>query len=196
MAGSKDHTDISLDNILKPAVGSLTVDEQQQYEDYMRQAKDKFLSQYTVDRHQKVVKHGETDIASLLSSLQVPNVSKPDDIQSIKQYVDHQQNQMKQQIGGLEESIRKLTRTLEKSVAPSFPSYETSNKISMSNTSATNGDLQPQPLYGMPMNSYPRQVPPSPSLLSRLAPLNTVEPSELLAGPSGPYVDRLACSAE
>jgi hypothetical protein len=62
----------------------------------MRQAKDKFLSQYTVDRDQKVVKHGQTDVASLLSSLQIPNVSKPDDIQSIKHYVDQQQNQMKQ----------------------------------------------------------------------------------------------------
>jgi hypothetical protein len=51
MAGSKDHTDISSDNILKTAVENLTVDEQQQYEDYMRQAKEKFLSQYTVDRH-------------------------------------------------------------------------------------------------------------------------------------------------
>ena len=177
MAGSKDHTDISPDNILKPAVESLTADEQQQYEDYMRQAKEKFLSQYTVDRHQKVVKHGETDVASLLSSLQVPNVSKPDDIQFIKQYVDQQQDQMKQQIVGLEESIRKLTRTLEKSVAPSFPSYETSNRIYMSNTSATNGDLQPQPLYGMPMNSYPGQVPPLSSLLGRSASLNTVGPS-------------------
>jgi hypothetical protein len=166
MAGSKDHTYISPDNILKPAIESLTVDEQQQYEDYMRQAKEKFLSQYTVDHHQKVVKHEETNVASLLSSLQVSNVSKPDDIQSIKQYVDPQQNQMKQQIGGLEESIRKLTRTLKKFVAPSFPSYETSNRISMSNTSATNGDSQPQPLYGMPMNSYPGQVPPSPSLLA------------------------------
>jgi hypothetical protein len=81
-------------------------------------------------------------------SLQVPNVSKPDDIQSIKQYVDHKQNQMKQQIGGLEESIIKLTRSLEKSVAPSFSSYETNNRISMSNISTTNGDSQPQPLYG------------------------------------------------
>jgi hypothetical protein len=35
--------------------------------------------------------HGETDVVSLLSSLQVPNISKPDDIQSIKQYVDQQQ---------------------------------------------------------------------------------------------------------
>ena len=109
MVGSKDHTDISPDNILKSDIESLTVEGQQHYEDYMRQAKEKFLSQYTVDRHQKVVKHGETDVASLLSSLQVPNVSKPGDIQFIKQYVDQQQNQMKQQIEGLEESIRKLT---------------------------------------------------------------------------------------
>jgi hypothetical protein len=44
MAGSKDHTDISPDNILKSVVESLTINEQQQYEDYMRQAKEKFLS--------------------------------------------------------------------------------------------------------------------------------------------------------
>jgi hypothetical protein len=40
MAGSKDHTDISL----SPTVESPSVDEQQQYEDFMRQAKEKFLS--------------------------------------------------------------------------------------------------------------------------------------------------------
>jgi hypothetical protein len=195
MAGSKDHTGISPDNILKPVVESLTTDEQQQYEDYMRQAKEKFLPQYTVDRHQKVIKHGETDVASLLSSLQVPNVSKPGNIQSIKKYVDHQQNQMKQQIGGLEESIRKLTRTLEKYVAPSFPSYETSNRVFMLDVSVIKGDSQPQPLYGMPMNSYSGQIQPLSSLLGRSAPLNTVRPSEPLPGPSGPYADRTACSA-
>jgi hypothetical protein len=101
---------------------------------------------------------------------------------------------MKQHIGGLEESIRKLTRTLQESVAPSFPSYETSNMISMSNTSVTNGNSQPQPLYGMPMNSYRGQIPPS-SLLGRLAPLATVGPSELLPGQSGPYADRTAFPA-
>src|SRR5688500_292101 len=104
MSGSKDHTDISPINIRKSAVESLTTNEQQQYEDYMRQEKEKFLSQYTMDRHQKVVKHGEIDVASLITSLQIPNISKFDDIQSIKQYVDQQQNQMKQQIEGLEES--------------------------------------------------------------------------------------------
>jgi hypothetical protein len=143
MFGSKDHTDISPNNILKPTVESLTAEGQQQYEDYMRQAKEKFLSQYTMDRHQKVVEHGENDVASLLSLLQVPDVTKPHDIQSIKHYVDQQQDQIEQQIGGLEESFRKLTRVLEKSVASSFPSYETSNRISMSKTLATNGDSQP-----------------------------------------------------
>jgi hypothetical protein len=86
-----------------------------------------------VDRHQKITKHGEIDIASFLPSLQISNVSKSDDIQSIKQ----QQDEMKQQIRGLEETNRKLTRTFEKSIAPSFPLYETTNRISMSNTSAT-----------------------------------------------------------
>jgi hypothetical protein len=43
MNGSKYHTDISLDNIIKPVVESLMADEQQQYENYMRQAKEKFL---------------------------------------------------------------------------------------------------------------------------------------------------------
>jgi hypothetical protein len=50
---------------------------------------------------------------------------------------------MKQQIGGLEESIKKLTHSLEKSVAPSFPSYEASNMISMSNTLAIMGIRSP-----------------------------------------------------
>jgi hypothetical protein len=44
------------------------------------EAKDKFLSLCTVDRHQKIIKHGEIEIASLLFSLHIPNVSKYDDI--------------------------------------------------------------------------------------------------------------------
>jgi hypothetical protein len=44
MVDSKGHTDISPDNILKPAVESPMTNEQQQYEDYMRQAKKKFFS--------------------------------------------------------------------------------------------------------------------------------------------------------
>jgi hypothetical protein len=191
MASSKDHTGISADNILRPAVESLLIDEQDQYEDFMRQEKERFLSQFTVDHHQKVVKHGETRVASLLPSLQISNVSKIDNIQSIKKYIDQQQDQMKQQIGGLEESIRKLTRSLEKFVAPIFPSFKTSNRMSVSITSATNGGSQPQPLYGMPMILYPGQIPP-PSLLGRSTPLDTVGPSELLPEQFDPYADHPA----
>jgi hypothetical protein len=62
----------------------------------------------------------------------------------------------------------------------------------MSNISAINGDSQPQPLYIMPMNSYPRQIPPPSSLLGRSMPLDTVGSSELLPVESGPYADRPA----
>jgi hypothetical protein len=41
------------------------------------------------------------------------------------------------------------------------------------------------------MNSYPGQIPPSPSLLGRSTPLDTVGPSEPLPGQSDPYTDRL-----
>jgi hypothetical protein len=118
MVGSKDHTDISSDNILRPAVESLPIDEQQLYEDLMSQvredacrhsakaeeeATEKFLSYFTVDRHQKITKHGEIEIAFFLPSLQILNVSKSDDIQSIKQ----QQDEMKQQIGGWKKQLEK-----------------------------------------------------------------------------------------
>jgi transcription initiation factor IIF auxiliary subunit len=156
MAGSKDRTDVSLDNILRPTVENLSAEEQQLYKDLMSQVeedanhqlakiqeetKEKFLAHFTVDHHQKITKHGEIGIASLVPLSQVLNVSKSDDIQSIKQYVDQQQDQVKQQIRGLK-TLRELTRTFEKFVAPSFPSHETSNRISTPSTSATNGDSQ------------------------------------------------------
>jgi hypothetical protein len=95
MSGSKDHTNISLDNILMSAIESLSAYEQQLYEDLMSQmredvhcqivkaeeeATEKFLSYFTVDRHQKITKHGEIEIASLLPSLRISNVSNSDDI--------------------------------------------------------------------------------------------------------------------
>jgi hypothetical protein len=78
---------------------------------------------------------------------------------------------------------------LDKSVAPSFPSYETSNRISTSNASATNVDSQPQPLYDMSMNSYPGQISPLSSLLDRSTSLDMVVPFELLLELSGPYAN-------
>jgi hypothetical protein len=80
MAFFKDRSDVSKDNILKPALESLSVDEQQQFQDYVKkvqeEAKEKYLSHFTVDRHQKIVKQGEIEMASLLPLAQNPNVSK------------------------------------------------------------------------------------------------------------------------
>jgi hypothetical protein len=45
------------------------------------------------------------------------------------------------------------------------------------------------------INSYLGQIPPLSSLLGRSAPLDTVGPSELLPGQSGPYADRPAFPA-
>jgi hypothetical protein len=39
------------------------------------EATKKFLSYFTVDRHQNITKHGEIEMASLLPSLQFSNVS-------------------------------------------------------------------------------------------------------------------------
>jgi hypothetical protein len=60
------------------------------------EANGKFLLHFTVVYHQKITMHGEIEIASLLPLLQISNVSESNDIQSIKQYVDQQQNQIKQ----------------------------------------------------------------------------------------------------
>jgi hypothetical protein len=46
---------------------------------------EKFLSYFTMDHHQKIIKHGKIEIASLLPSLPISNVNKSNDIQSIKQ---------------------------------------------------------------------------------------------------------------
>ena len=105
MTASKESTDVSQDSILRPTVENLSTTELQLYKDLMCQVeedargqlakvqeetKENFLAHFVVDRHQKITKHGEIEIVSLLPLSQVPNVSKSDDIQSIKQYIDQE----------------------------------------------------------------------------------------------------------
>jgi hypothetical protein len=61
--------------------------------------------------------------------------------------------------------------------------------MSVSNTSATNGDSQPQQLCDMPMNSYLRQIPPLSSLLGKSTPLDMIGLFKPLPRQSGPYAD-------
>jgi hypothetical protein len=67
---------------------------------------------------------------SLIPPLQTPNVSKSDDIQFLRQYIDLQQDQLKQYIGRMEKSFKILTRAYEKPTIPSFPSHEASTEPS------------------------------------------------------------------
>jgi hypothetical protein len=52
----------------------------------------------------------------------------------------------------------------EKSAIPNFPFYDVDASNSAKNSSIANGCSQPQPLYGMLMNSYARQPQPPPQI--------------------------------
>lgn len=59
MVGSKDRTNVSLSNIVKPTLENLSAEDQQQFEDYKRQlikeAEAEYLDNFKVDRYQKIV---------------------------------------------------------------------------------------------------------------------------------------------
>jgi hypothetical protein len=131
MAGSKDHTKISTTNIIKPAMEALPADDQRPFEDLVmrdekevmrqwneqrdkeeaellhklserrKEAVDKYLSHFTVDRHQKIVRQEEIDMESLLPPLQGPAVSTPD--LSLTTSMDQRGDQLKQYV---DESIK------------------------------------------------------------------------------------------
>jgi hypothetical protein len=60
MAGSKDSSDISPNNIIEPAWETLSADEQLQFDEHKEQliqeAKARFLANFKVDRNNKVVR--------------------------------------------------------------------------------------------------------------------------------------------
>jgi hypothetical protein len=93
---------------------------------------------------------------------------------------------MKQHIGGLEDSIIKLTCSLKKYVASSFPSFETSYMMYMSITSTKNGDSQPQPLYGIADELISRANTTTAIPAWQIGALDTVGPSESFPGQSDP----------
>jgi hypothetical protein len=69
MAGLKDHSDFSLSNIMKPTMENLSAKDQQGFEEYKRQlieeGETKYLANFKVDIHQKVVRQKEFDLSSL-----------------------------------------------------------------------------------------------------------------------------------
>jgi hypothetical protein len=142
----------------------------------------KFLANFKVDRNNKVVRQRATDPASLRPTLDIPNVSNTNELQSLKNYVDKQREQMQNIIGGMQNDYRRLVRAFDKSSIANFPSHEVELGGNTCNTSAIGCHDQSQPLYGMPIDTYPKQ----PQIGSKSADLHMPGPSARERGPSGP----------
>jgi hypothetical protein len=155
MAGSRDSSDISPSNIIEPTWETLSTDEQLQFEEHKEQmiqeAKEKFLANFKVDRNNKVVRHRATDPASLRPTPDIPNMSNTNELQSLRNYVDEQREQMQNIIGDMQNDYMRLVRAFDKSSIANFPSHEVELGNNMCNTSAIGCHDQSQPLYGMPM---------------------------------------------
>ena len=111
MAGSKDRTNVSPSNIEEYM--------RRQREETMRQEAqeikdaEEYLKHIKMDRHHKIIKQGEIEMSSILPPSN-PNVSKSNNLQYLEHYVHLQGNQLQQRIGGIEDTLKKLTRTIEK----------------------------------------------------------------------------------
>jgi hypothetical protein len=135
-----------------------------------------------VDKNNKVVQQRATDSASLRPTPDIPNVSNTNELQSLKNYVDEQREQMQNIIGGMQNDYRRLVRAFDKSSIANFPSHEVELGGNTRNTLAIGCHDQSQPLYGMPMDTYPEQ----PQIGSKSADLHMPGPSARERGPSGP----------
>jgi hypothetical protein len=60
------------------------------------ETKEKYLAHLKVDRYQRIIQQGEFEMTSLLPATHAPNVSKPDDIRSLRHYRDEKWDQLKQ----------------------------------------------------------------------------------------------------
>jgi hypothetical protein len=164
----------------------LPADEQLQFEEHKEQliqeAKAKFLANFKVDGNNKVVRQRATDPASLQPTPDIPNVSNTNELQSLKNYVDEQREQMQNIIGGMQIDYRRLVRAFDKSSIVNFPSHEVELGGNTRNTSAIGCHDQSQPLYGMPMDTYPEQ----PQISSKSVDLHMPGQSARERGPFGP----------
>jgi hypothetical protein len=186
MAGSRDSSEVSPSNIIEPTWETLLADKQLQFEEHKEQmiqeAKAKFLAIFKVDRNNKIVRHRATDPASLRPTPDIPNVNNTNGLQSLKNYVDEQREQMQNIIGDMQNDYRRLVRAFDKSSIANFPSHEVELGDNTRNTSARGCHDQSQPLYGMLMDTYPEQ----PQSGSKTADLHMSGPSARERGPSGP----------
>jgi hypothetical protein len=60
-------------------------------------------------------------------------------------------------IGGIQKDYKRIVRAFDKSTVANFPSHEVELGENTHNASAIGCHDQSQPLYGMPMDTYPEQ---------------------------------------
>jgi hypothetical protein len=82
----------------------------------------------------------------------------------------------------MQSNVKRLVRAFDKSNIANFPSHEVELGGNTRNTLATGCHDQSQPLYGMPMDTYPEQ----PQIGSKSVDLHMPGPSARERGPSGP----------
>jgi hypothetical protein len=190
MAGSKDSSEVSTSNIIKLTWETLSAEErllfEERQEQLIKEAKAKFLADFKVDRNNKVVRLWATDLASLQPTADTPNVSNTNELQSLKAYIDEQRDKMQHIVGGIQKDYKRLLRAFDKSIVANFPSHEVELGENTRNSSAIGSHDQSQPLYGMPMDTYPEQPQPPTHICSKLADLHMSGPSAREHGPSGP----------
>jgi hypothetical protein len=91
-------------------------------------------------------------------------------------------------IGGMQNDYKRLVRAFDKSIIANFPSHEVELGENTRDSLATSCHDQSQPLYGMPVDTYPRQPQPPMHISGKIADLHMSEPSAREHGPSGPAV--------
>jgi hypothetical protein len=195
MAGSKDSSNVSTSNIIKPTWKTLPAEEQllfeERQEQLIQEAKAKFLADFKVERNNKVVRLADfkvernnkvvrqrvIDLASLQPTTNTPNVSNTNELQSLKAYIDKQREQMQHIVGGLQNNYKMLMRAFDKSTIANFHLHEVELGENTHDSSATGCHDQSQPLYGMPIDMYPGQQQPPMHIDDKFANLRMSGPS-------------------
>jgi hypothetical protein len=93
---------------------------------------------------------------------------------------------MQRIVGDIQNDHKRLVRALDKSTIANLPSHEVELREYTRDSSATGCHDQSQPLYGMPIDMYPRQQQPPTHISDKFANLRISGPSALERGPSGP----------
>jgi hypothetical protein len=88
----------------------------------------------------------------------------------------------------MQDDYKRLARAFDKSAVTNFPSQDVETRENTHDSSAVDWHNQSQPLYGIPMDTYPIQPQPPRQIGGKSSDLRTARSSACECGPSGPTV--------